>query len=213
METMRQRTAIALVVVAAALCSSAVLAQIEMDLLGPRRPPPFFHPRGFYSLSFPGGWEYRISDDGNLVANKAAGDRAELTITMKSVPPKVDTEMVAHNAGIALRKLPHFVDRGGGRLAIGGKPASVRSFEFDYQGNTEYTISVEELYIVSGSVLFTVHFEVLKRSFRNFGGDLKTIYDSMAVAEIDAEGKPIAPVKPRAPAQNKDGIWVPGPTR
>ncbi|MFH1812203.1 MAG: hypothetical protein ABIJ09_25930 [Pseudomonadota bacterium] len=209
---MNTRITVVTMALAATTLSSLALAQLDMEMFGQRRPPPFFHPKGYYAVEFPGGWEHKLTAQGQLVANKLAGDRAELTITMKSVPNKVDTEMVAHNAGIALRKLPTFVDRGGGTLTVAGKPASVRSFEFDYQGNTEYTVAVEELYIVSGSVLYTVHFEVLKRSFRNFQKDLQKIYGSIIVAEIDADGQPMHPVRPRAKA-SPDSIMVPGPGR
>ncbi len=191
---MRIRIVIA---IGALLLSAVALAQLDALMRG-RRPPPFVHPQGFYALEFPRSWEFELSPQNQLVARRTQRDRAELTVTLKKVPRDVDTEMVALNAGRALKQLPHYVDRGGGRLKVAGKAASMRSFEFDYQGNTEYTIAVEELYVVSGTVLFTVHFEVLKRSFPRFGKDLRQIYDSFQVAEIDAAGQPIAPARPKA---------------
>jgi len=189
----------------AVVVALAGLAQAQVEIFGPPKPAPFFHPKGFYAVGFPGGWSYELKPDGRLVATATRGrDKAQLTLTMTSVPKDADTENVALNAAKELRKLLHFKDGGGGRLKIAGKPASVRSFEFDYQGNTEYTITVEELYVVSGPVLFTLHFEVMKRSFPAYAGDLKSIYDSLMVAEIDAEGKPFKVVAPN-PVKDNSG--------
>lgn len=191
-----------LIVVVVALSG---LAQAQMEIFGPPKPAPFFHPKGFYALGFPGGWSYELQPDGKLVATATKGnDKAMLSLTMTTVPKDADTENVALNAAKELRKLLHFKDGGGGRLKIAGKPASVRSFEFDYQGNTEYTITVEELYVVSGPVLFRSHFEVMKRSFPYYAADLKVIYDSLMVAEIDADGKPFKVVAPK-PVKNPTG--------
>ena len=181
------------------------LALAQAEIFGPPKPAPFYHPKGFYALGFPGGWSYELKPNGALVASANKGmDGAQLTLAMRTVPRDADTENVALNAAKELRKLPHFKDGGGGRLKIAGKPASVRSFEFDWQGNTEYTIAVEELYVVSGPVLFTLHFEVMKRSFHNYRGDLKSIYDSLMVAEIDADGKPFKVVAPKPVKDNSE---------
>jgi hypothetical protein len=204
------RAQLTVIVVVIAL-GGLVFAQPE--IFGPAKPAPFVHPKGFYALGFPGGWAYELKPNGSLVATANKGnDRAELTISMRTVPKDADTENVALNAAKELRKLPHFKDGGGGRLTIAGKPASIRSFEFDWQGNIEYTIAVEELYVVSGPVLFVLHLEVMKRSFAEYRGDLKVIYDSLMVAEIDAEGKPFKAASPRrikdnsgAPNINKIG--------
>lgn len=196
---MKRIATVALVLTLAA----PALAQME---LFQKKPPPFVHPEGYYSLSLPRGWESQLRPDGTFEASATNGDTGKLTIHRVNVERDVDTELVALNAHRELRKLPHFKDGGGGRLKIGGKPASIRSFEFDYMGNTEYTISVEELYVVSGTVLFVVHFEVMKRSFRHFALDLKKIYDSLRVADVDAEGKPIHPVRPK---KVKDPAIVP----
>ncbi len=191
------------------LWASPAKAQLA-GIIGPRRPPPFVHPQGFYTLQLPGGWEAELNKDGDLVAHKTAGDKAELSLKMTTVPMNADTEMVAFNKGRKLRKLPHYVDGGGGRLKVSGKKASVHSFAFDYRGNTEYTIAVEEMYIVSGTVLFTLHFEVLKRSMPRFKKDLTQIYSGLKVAEIDATGRPIVQKKARKKRKKRyKGIQIP----
>lgn len=191
----------AIIFAMAFLITLSAQAQLE-DIFGGRRAPPFAHPQGFYTVQMPRGWQAKLSKDGQLHAVKTAGDKAELTISMSTVPMNADTEMVAFNKGRSLRKLPHYRDGGGGRLKIGGKPASIHSFAFDYQGNTEFTVAVEELYIVSGTVLFTVHFEVLKRSMPAFRKDLATFYDTLKIAEIDATGQSIRH-KQKTPTKKK----------
>lgn len=179
-------------------------AQAQLDsIIGPRRPPAFVHPQGFFTIQLPRGWQAKLDKDGNMIAHKMAGDKAELTLRMSKVPMNADTEMVAFNKGRKLRKLPHYVDGGGGRLKVSGKKASVHSFAFDYRGNTEYTIAVEEMYVVSGSILFTLHFEVLKRSMPHFKKDLMQIYSGLKVAEIDATGQPILPQQKRKKHKKK----------
>jgi hypothetical protein len=192
----------------AILCGLAVPAAAQLDIFQ-KKPRPFLHPEGYYLVAMPRGWAGQLKPDGAFEASSSRGrDQGKLTIRMAIVARDVDTELVALNAHRELRKLPHFKDGGGGRLKVGGKPASIRSFEFDYMGNTEYTISVEELYVVSGTVLFVVHFEVMKRSLRNYALDLSVIYDSMRVAEIDATGKPTRPV--RLPKRKGGSAIVPG---
>ena len=144
----------------------ALSAQAQIDAMLGKKVPPLLHPGGYYALVPPRSWSNEFTRDGQLIMQAKQRDQAELTITIKTLPAAdADTELVALNHARALKKLPNFRDGGGGRLTIGGKPASIRSFEFDYNANTEYTISVEELYIVSGRVLVLVHFEVMKRSF------------------------------------------------
>jgi hypothetical protein len=190
------------------VCCLALPATAQLDIFQ-KKPRPFLHPEGYYLVAMPRGWEGQLQADGSFAASASRGrDQGKLTIRMASVERDVDTELVALNAHRELRKLPHFKDGGGGRLKVGGKPASIRSFEFDYMGNTEYTISVEELYVVSGTVLFVVHFEVMKRSLRHYALDLSIIYDSMRVAEIDATGKPTRPV--RLPKRTGGSAIMPG---
>ena len=167
----------------------AVAAHAQLGLLGPKRPPPVEHPEGYYLLRLPRGWSHAFAPGEQFTASGTHGDTAQLTITVTDVEREADTELVALNAHRRLRELPHFKDGGGGRLTIGGKPASIRSFEFDYQGNTELTVAVEELYVVTGRILVTVHFEVMRRSLPAFKEDLKAIYDSLRVADVDAEGR------------------------
>lgn len=199
------------IIIGAVLMLWSLEAVAQVPMMGGKRPKPFTHPKGFYGVAFPRGWTYELKPNGQLVAVGGRGtDQATFTVTMSKVPAGVDPEMVALNAGRKLKKLPHFKDGGGGRLTMAGKPASIHSFEFDYQGNTEYRIVVEELYIVSGSVLYTFHFEVMRRSFPKTTKDLKMIYDSIMVAEIDADGKPFKAVRAKR-VKGRDHLWVPAP--
>jgi hypothetical protein len=207
-QTMAKKTLLTLLLLLLPVLAAAQLQQI----LGNKRPPPFVHPQGFYAVTFPRGWDHELKPNGQMVDTATKGDQALFTVTMESVPGDVDTEMVALNAGRKLRELPHYKDGGGGRLTIGGKPASIHSFQFNYQGNTEYQVAVEELYVVSGSVLFTIHFEVMRRSFPKFRKDLKQLYDGFAVAEIDATGHPKRKARPKS-SKRKDSVIVTDPTR
>jgi hypothetical protein len=184
-------------VVAALVLSAGAHAQIQ-ELFEGKRTPPTVHPKGYFALELPRGWNAEFDAKGDMLATGGSGDVAQLRISVQTLPTAdADTELVALNHSRELRKLPNFRDGGGGRLKIGGKPASIRSFLFDYNGNTEYTVSVEELYIVSGRVMIMLHFEVMKRSFANYGKDLKQIYDSLGIADMGADALPLKPATAR----------------
>jgi hypothetical protein len=119
------------------------------------------------------------------------------TITHFTIPGKLDAELMAFNAEKELKKLPHYRKTGGGRLLLGEAKASIRSFMFDYQGNTEYPVAVEELYLVTGGKAVRVHFETMARAMPGYANDLRAVYDTLGLAEVDGLGQVVTPATPR----------------
>ncbi|MEW5854866.1 MAG: hypothetical protein AB2A00_39180 [Myxococcota bacterium] len=160
--------------------------------------PAFGHSTGLFAFTPPSGWACQQLKDGAVECRTGNGDAPGLaTITHATIEGNLDAELMALNSEKALKKLPHYRRTGGGRLLLGGVKASIRSFTFDYQGNTEYTVAVEELYVVTGSKAVRVHFETMALAMPSYGGDLKALYDTFAVAEVDASGQVVTPAKPR----------------
>ncbi|MBI5497812.1 MAG: hypothetical protein HY904_22585 [Deltaproteobacteria bacterium] len=167
--------------------------------------PPFEHSTGLYAFLPPGGWNCQQQRDSSVQC-QASSTGAMLRIEHWTIEGQLDSELMAFNEERKLQKLPHFRKNGGGRLLLGDVKASIRSFVFDYQGNAEYPVAVEELYVVSGGKAIRVHFEVMARAMPSHARDLKQLYDTFGVAEVDALGQVVTAARPRnAPGQRKKG--------
>ncbi len=177
----------------------------DMDFLEGNNAPAFTHSTGLYAFLPPGGWNCRqLPDSAAECRTSNGGAPAVLTISHLTVEGQLDSELMAINTEKALKKLPHYKRLGGGRLLLGGVKASIRSFTFDYQGNTEYPVAVEELYVVSGGKAVRLHFETMTSAMPTYSGELRKVYDTFAVGEVDALGQVVNPAQPRnLPGQKK----------
>lgn len=172
-----------------------------MDIMQ-QEAPPFSHSSGLYAFTPPGGWFCQQAKGGKVECKTGKGPApGTFVITYSTIEGRLDSELMAFNEERRLQKLPHFKKTGGGRLVLGGAKASVRSFTFDYQGNTEYPVAVEELYVVTGGKAIRLHFETMARAMPAYGGDLRQIYDTLGVAEVDEMGQVITPAEPRSKDQ------------
>jgi hypothetical protein len=176
-----------------------------MELMG-EDVPPFVHSTGLYALRPAPGWRCMQLRDGAVECKTDNGPSVGVcTITYSTIAGQLDSELMAFNEERKLKKLKHFRKTGGGRLLLGDVKASLRSFTFDYQGNTEYPVAVEELYVVSGGKAIRVHFETMAHAMPSYGADLKQLYDTLGVAEVDDTGTVVQPAEPRSAQKKKRG--------
>jgi hypothetical protein len=160
--------------------------------------PPFAHSTGLFAFLPPPGWSCQQNRDSSVECRGQNGPQpGVLTVTHQTVEGQLDAELMALNAEKQLKRLPHYQRTGGGRLLLGDVKAAIRSFRFDYQGNNEYPVAVEELYVVSGGKAIRVHFETMLLAMPHYMGDLKRFYDTLGVAEVDAMGQVVAGAQPR----------------
>jgi hypothetical protein len=172
--------------------------------------PPFAHSTGLYCLVPPPGWVCQQLRDSSVECRSNNGPQPGLlTITHQTVEGQLDSELMALNAEKNLKKLPHYQRTGGGRLLLGDVKASIRSFRFDYQANNEYPVAVEELYVVSGGKAMRLHFETMLHAMPSYMLDLKKVYDTLGVAEVDALGQVVQGAQPRNVPGRKKGKGPP----
>lgn len=174
-----------------------------MDMMGDEGAA-FVHSTGLYAMRPANSWRCNQLRDGAVECRTDSGPaQGVCTITFATIAGQLDSELMAFNEERKLKKLPHFRKTGGGRLLLGDVKASLRSFTFDYQGNTEYPVAVEELYVVSGGKAIRVHFETMAHAMPAYGMDLKQLYDTLGVAEVDDNGTVVQPAEPRSAQKKK----------
>jgi hypothetical protein len=173
------------------------------DLFGDG-PLPFSHSTGLYMFIPPQGWSCQQLRDSSVECQTNNGPApGTMRITHMTIEGDLDAELMALNAERDLKKLPHYRKSGGGRLLLGTTKAALRSFQFDYLGNTELPVAVEELYVVTGAKAIRLHFETMARSMPAYMQDLKLVYDTFGVAEVDAAGQVVQVAKPRQQAKRR----------
>ena len=185
------------------LCSALLLpstaaAQVDPAELFGDKAMPFTHSTGLFMFIPPQGWMCQQLRDSSVECKTNGGPApGTLRITHMTIEGNLDAELMALNAERDLKKLPHYQKSGGGRMLLGTTKAALRSFTFDYLGNTELPVAVEELYVVTGGKAIRVHFETMYHSMPAYMGDLKQVYDTFGVAAVDAAGQVVQIAKPR----------------
>lgn len=197
------RTGVALT---AALLGAPAHARADVTDMFGQNEPPLVHSTGLFALVPPSGWNCQQLKDSSVECNTSNGPQpGVLTITHQTVEGQPDCELMALNAESALKRLPHYRRTGGGRFLLGGVKAAIRSFTFDYQSNTEYPVAVEELYVVSGGKAIRLHFETMSAAMPAYMLDLKKVYDTFGVAEVDVLGQVVQGARPRNTGPKKKG--------
>jgi len=187
------------------LAAAPAAAQDIVDLFN-ERPPQIMHTSGLFTFVPPNGWDCHQNKDSSVECRtNNAGAAGTLFVTHSTIQGVLDSELMALNSEKDLKKLPHYQRVGGGRILLGELKASIRSFVFDYQGNTEYPVAVEQLYVVSGSKAIKLHFETMRRTMPGYARDLKLVYDTFSVGEVDALGQVVKPAELRGQKRGSEG--------
>lgn len=174
-----------------------------MDMMA-NESPAFVHSSGLYAFRPPSGWFCNQVKGGAVECRAERGPhQGSCSITYFTQQGQLDSELMAFNEEQKLKKLPHFKKTGGGKFLLGGAKASLRSFVYDYQSHTEYTVAVEELYVVTGGKAIKVHFETMASAMPAYAGDLKHLYDTLGVAEVDDTGNVVQPAEARSAQKKK----------
>lgn len=158
-------------------------------LLG-QKPKPFIDPAGFYACILPTGFDCeakarKVKCTGNR------GVQAILTIDVLDVPASATADIAMLNQMDKFKDKPHFKLLQQGKIKIDGTPAVLVNFGYDYMGNVEYQVGVEEVIMVRGGKLYLIHQEMRLDQLSTHKKDLEQLYRSFKPARLDAGGNPI----------------------
>ena len=207
---MHRVASITLLALAFALASSAAStpARAQDDPFGfflGQKPKPYIDPAGFYAAILPTGFDCeakarKVKCTGNR------GVQAILTIDVIDVPPSATADIAMLNQMDKFKEKPHFKLLQKGKIKIDGTPSMLVNFAYDYMGNVEYQVGVEEVIMVRGGKLYLIHQEMRLDQLAVHKKDLEQLYRSFKPARIDAGGNPILEDLKPAPTRDPDQL-------
>ena len=174
---------LALLTIGLCALGAAARAQTIRDSLGltlTKPPISYVAPGRLFALQVPGGWEVVAREDDTNVVEFRAVDRpgdGVLTVRRVSVPEGAHPRQLVLNAlEQRLNKLANFKLVARRDLKIGAlKGASVVG-TYSYQGNVQYPLALEEVYVVTGAEAFVFHFEAFEPLAAGYSEDLDRFY-------------------------------------
>ena len=176
-----------------------------MNFFFGQKPKPFIDPAGYYAVILPTGFDCEAKPR-KVKCTGNRGVQATLTIDVLDVPASATNEIVLLNQMDTFKKKPHFKMLQKGNTKIDKTPAVVVNFAYDYMGNVEYQVGVEELIMVRGGKLYLVHQEMRLDQLSTHKKDLEQLYRSFKPARLDAGGNPILKDLKPAPVGNPDSL-------
>ena len=179
----------ALVVVLVLAAPAAAQDDMNQVLFG-QKPKPFIDPAGFWAAILPSGFDCEARTR-HVQCSGNRGAQALLTIDVIDVPASATADIAMLNQTDKFKDKPHFKMIQQGKTKIDGSPAVLLDFSYDYLGNVEYSVGVEELIFVRAAKLYLVHAEIRLTEFGLYKKDLLQLYGSFKPARLDAGGNPI----------------------
>lgn len=196
-----KRSFFAAVTFGASVVGGAGAAHAQDDVLQGlvgRQQKPFIDPAGFYAVIVPGGFDCQAAARKMSCAG-TRGVQAILTIDVVDVPPSATVEIVLLNQVDAFKKKPHYQKVARREFKIDGTKALLASFTYDHNGNVEYAVGAQALYMVKNTKAYVIHYEGRADQMVVHKQDLEQLYASFKTARLDAGGNPIIEdLKPRA---------------
>jgi hypothetical protein len=194
---------------AASLTGAAVPARAQsgeqFDFLFGQKPKPFIDPAGFYAAILPNGFDCEAKAR-HVKCSGNRGVQALLTIDVIDVPASATADIAMLNQMDRFKEKPHFKQLAKGKTKVDGTAALTTSFTYDYMGNVEYAVGVQQLIMVRGGKLYLIHLETRLDQFATHKKDLEQLYGSFKPARLDAGGNPILEdLKPQA-VENPDQL-------
>ena len=193
----------------ALVASLPALAQEDLgQVLFGNKPKAFIEPSGFYAVILPAGFDCEAKVPRHVDCKSNRGTNALLTLDVLDVPPSATSDIAMLNQMDRFQQKPHFKKIAETRTKLDGSPAITVAFQYDYLGNVEYTVGVQQLIMVRGGKLYLIHLETPLQSFAAHKKDLEQVYGSFKPARLDASGNPILddlrPIAPKNTGSSAD---------
>ncbi|HEY4223621.1 MAG TPA: hypothetical protein VGO62_19830 [Myxococcota bacterium] len=204
---MRSIIPIVTVLCAAALTSPGARAQDDLSgIFFGQKPKPFIDPAGYYAAILPTGFDCEAKAR-HVQCKGNRGVEALLTIDVVDVPASASADIAMLNQMDKFKQKPHFKLLQKGAIKVDKSPATLVDFSYDYLGNVEYSVGVEELIMVRSGKLYLVHEEMRLDQLGVHKKDLQQLYASFKPARVDAGGNPVVEdLKPPTPKSDTPEI-------
>jgi len=195
------------------LAMSTVLAMAapalaDDDLFGSlvgRKDKPLIDPGGFYAVVLPPGFDCAASPR-HVKCQSNRGTQATLNIDVNDVPTSATVELLVLNQSDEFKKKPHYRLLSKKAVSIDGSKAMLATFTYDYNGNVDYPLVAQVLYVVKHTKAYIVAFESRGEHFGAHKSDLERVYGSFKTARLDGGGNPIIEDLEPKDAKRQDGL-------
>jgi hypothetical protein len=122
------------------------------------------------------------------------------------VPKGAHPKQLMRNAvETRLKKLPGFAIAAQREVTVAGYKAAAVTGGYSYQGNIQFPLTVEEIFVVVGSESFVFHFECFSPVAGDLAGDINSFYTTFQPRPASGEASPFSPQEPNeaVPDPNK----------
>ena len=140
----------------------------------------FVAPNRLFQIQIPDGWQIATTADPNTIQfTPNQGGDAYMWVRRINVPQGAHPRQLAlHAIDSRLKKLSLFKVINQRNTKIGGHRASTILGTYAHQGNIQFPRAVEEVFVVTGSEAFILHFECFEPVAGHYAPTLNTIYQS-----------------------------------
>ena len=161
---------------------------------------PFTAPGRLFSVQVPNGWGVVLHEkDPNTIEFRGVGRPGNATLQIRRVPvPKGahPRQLMRNAVETRLKKLPGFKVAAQRDVTVAGFKAAAVTGGYAYQGNIQFPLAVEEIYVVVGNESFVFHFECFEPVAGDLAGDLNRFYTTFQPRPASGETSPFAPQAP-----------------
>jgi len=142
-------------------------------------------PNGRYHVQVPGGLLMQVDEDNpdpNMVV--FAGDirpglRAQMVVKKVEVTAgAASSQLMLTTRDNHLAKLPNFTVEQVRKIRIANRTCTLLRARYDYQGNKQYPMALEQAYIIDGTEGFIVGMEVPYEVYGDMADRLQQVYKS-----------------------------------
>jgi hypothetical protein len=162
---------------------------------------PFTAPGRLFAVEVPNGWGVALhEEDPNTIEFRGVGrpGNATLQIRRMAVPRGAHPKQLMRNAlETRLKKLPGFRQAAQRDVKVAGYKAAAVTGSYSYQGNIQFPLAVEEIFVVVGNDSFVFHFECFEPVAGDLAGDINRFYTTFQPRPASGEASPFSPQEPR----------------
>ena len=171
---------------------------------------PFSAPNGLFSLEVPNGWGVALHEkDPNTIEFRGTNRPGNATLQIRRVPvPKGahPRQLLLNAIETRLNKLPGFKIASRRDVTVGGYKAAAVTGGYYYQGNVQFPLVLEEIYVVVANDSFVFHFECFDPVAGDLAGDINKFYSTFQPRPTGGNTKPFTPQGPSETLPNPDKV-------
>jgi hypothetical protein len=160
-------------------------------------------PGRLFAIKVPSGWGIALHDNDPYTIDFRAMTRpgnGVLQVRRITVPTGANPRQLMLNAiETRLGKLPNFKVASRRNVQVAGHKAAAVVGSYAYQGNLQFPVALEEVYVVTGGEAFIFHFECFEPAAPELANDVNVFYSSFQPRPPGLENDPFAPSQPAMP--------------